>query len=363
MANSDSRLADEDLSKFFPSDPGKFAKSDDFANSDSLLEEESLSKPESSACVYSIHGSGGYGRLRPHKSTRMAAKLHYESKTDTYARFGNENQHTFCNDQRETDGEIPQVRSLRTGFPEHLWDTEWGDNMSQNGRNLIQVAYTGFSALSLYCPIDIGDSRTHGLVDCGAGINMANTHYVRSVIAKLGGDDIEIINDSLTVRVAHGQKWHLKRKARITYKIKGEVFKQDFWLSEDLQDDILLGMPSLRNGRTTLNIGYTSKEDFIYLRERNVKVPLKHRFYGVRHSRLPLSATINRLLPAGKGMYLPVHLRGKHGIMWPKGTALTGLVAGADNGNYACLPKPGLHELDKEGGTLILSRTIQGTMF
>ena len=221
MANFDSRLADESLLKFLPSKSDEFAKSDDFANFDSLLEEGNFSKSESSACGYSIHGSGGYDRLRPHKSTRMAAKLYYESRTKTYARAGNGNQHTFCDDQRETDGEIPQVLSLRKEIPKHLWDSEWGDNMGQNGRKLIQVAYTGFSALSLYCPIDIGDSRTHGLVDCGAGINMANTHYIRNVMAKLGGDDIEIINDSLTVRVAHGQKWHLKRKARITYLQRG----------------------------------------------------------------------------------------------------------------------------------------------
>ena len=274
------------------------------------------------------------------ESTRSAARAYWQC-------YGDECESTHSHEKSQSQGEkwepFPYVRRLKREIPTQLWDAEWGDGVNAIEQRSVENAYTGFSALSLYCPLDIGDSKTHALVDCGAGINMANTHYIRNVMARLGGKSIEIIRDSLTVRVAHGQKWHLDRKARVSYKIGNASFRQDFWLSEDLQDDVLLGMPALRNGRTTLNIGGTPDDDFIFLREQKVKVRLEHHPYGVRHTKLALSSKVNMVLPAGQGSYMTAYLRGKHGLMWPKGTPLTGLVSGASKGNYACLPKPGLH--------------------
>ena len=217
------------------------------------------------------------------------------------------------------------------------YNPDWGEGSSieekDGGGTLV---YTAFSQLALYCPIKIGRTETYALVDCGAGINLANSRFIASLISEFGKRGIEVVRDRLVVRVADGKNWILNRKANIRYEVSGQEFVQEYWLSPDLKEDVLLGMPSLRAQEVSLHIGLKAGTDVLHLRRSGLDVALKHFPNGVQIGDLPLKSVETAIIPRGRGRWLRVGLGDPRGLLWPKGRDLTGVVGSTPAQGYSC---------------------------
>ena len=217
---------------------------------------------------------------------------------------------------------------------------------------------TAYADLSLFCPMLIGNATAGGLVDCGAGTNLGNREYFRMLLKHrlVSPDDLQITKDKLTVRVANSQRWELNEKARLRYKIGNTTFVQDFWLAPELQEDVLLGMPALRNAECSLNIGRVSEEDSILLRETGEVVQLQHLPFGRHASCLRLSVMEHVHVPSGRAVRVRAFLRGAHGVYWGKQGAVTGLVGPYGRNRLDRYVRETLNEIDEDGGTYLVVR-------
>ena len=214
------------------------------------------------------------------------------------------------------------------------YDSDWGEEKRENRE--IKLVYTAFSQLALYCPVRIGQVETHALVDCGAGINLANSSYIAKIVSEFGKDRIKVERGRLVVRVADGKNWVLNRKATIRYEVGGQLFVQDYWLSPDLKEDMLLGMPSLRAQEVSLHIGLKAGTDVLHLRRSGVDVALSHFPYGVQTGDLPLKSVEAVTIPRGRGAWVRVGLDNSRGLLWPRERELTGIVSPTRVQGYGC---------------------------
>ena len=198
------------------------------------------------------------------------------------------------------------------------------------------LVYTAFSQLALNCPIKIGQTETYALVDCGAGINLANSRFIAKLVNEFGKGSIEVVRDRLVVRVADGKNWILNRKATIRYEVGGQEFVQEHWLSPDLKEDVLLGMPSLRAQEVSLHIGLKAGTDVLHLRRSGLDVALTHFPNGAQIGDLPLQSVETVIIPPGRGKRLRVGLSNARGLLWPKGKDLTRVVGSTSAQGYNC---------------------------
>lgn len=225
--------------------------------------------------------------------------------------------------------------------------------------------YTTYSKLSLFCPIQIGNSTVHALLDTGAGINMANTRYINSLVKgkpapASPSPDITVTRGNLTVRVADGKMWKLTQKAEINYLVRGKQFRNTFWLSPDLKEDMLMGMPGLRAQNVSINIGRDPQQDSITLRDHGVTVSLVHFPHGISSTKLNLIADEYVKVPAGTGRYVRVVVE-DGGVRWPRGSTLTGLVRPPVARHYSALPMESINSIKDDGSTVIFVKNHLGT--
>ena len=81
--------------------------------------------------------------------------------------------------------------------------------------------------LNLYCKnkkAQFVNTIVHGLVDCGAGINLISRKFIGKLVRNAGkhvADKIQLIDDRLEVRVANEKTWRLNKKARVEFKVGG----------------------------------------------------------------------------------------------------------------------------------------------
>ena len=193
------------------------------------------------------------------------------------------------------------------------------------------LVYTAFSQLALYCPIKIGQTETYALVDCGAGINLANSRFIAKLVNEFGKGGIEVVRDRLVVRVADGKNWILNRKATIRYEVGGQEFVQEYWLSPDLKE-----LPSLRAQEVSLHIGLKAGTDVLHLRRSGLDVALTHFPNGAQIGDLPLQSVETVIIPRGRGKWLRVGLSNARGLLWPKGKDLTRVVGSTSAQGYNC---------------------------
>ena len=193
------------------------------------------------------------------------------------------------------------------------------------------LVYTAFSQLALYCPIKMGQTETYALVDCGAGINLANSRFIAKLVNEFGKGGIEVVRDRLVVRVADGKNWILNRKATIRYEVGGQEFVQEYWLSPDLKE-----LPSLRAQEVSLHIGLKAGTDVLHLRRSGLDVALTHFPNGAQIGDLPLQSVETVIIPRGRGKWLRVGLSNARGLLWPKGKDLTRVVGSTSAQGYNC---------------------------
>ena len=244
---------------------------------------------------------------------------------------------------------VQEVKKEQRGEEQVLGDPEWGEGpmgRELTTRDEVQVC-TAFSQLALYCPVEIKGTKAYGLVDCGAGINLANSRFIAKLVSDFGSDGIEVVRDRLVVRVADGNNWVLNRRARIQYLVGGCHFRQTFWLSPDLKEDLLLGMPALRGQEVSLHIGSRAGTDVLQLRGNGTEVPLTSFPNGVQTGDVPLKAVETFTIARGTGRWVEVGVGRALGIFWPGDKELTGLVSPTSVQGYSCHPMPSANRILK----------------
>jgi hypothetical protein len=111
--------------------------------------------------------------------------------------------------------------------------------------------------LSLYCTAMFMNIKVSCLTDCGAGVNLISKRLLGDMIKNSGKhitQDVQIVNDRLVVSVANEKKWTLRQKAIIRFKVAEETFKQTFWVTEKIEEDVFFGIPALREMSASINI-------------------------------------------------------------------------------------------------------------
>ena len=185
--------------------------------------------------------------------------------------------------------------------------------------------------LSLYCEAMFAHIRVSCLTDCGAGVNLISKRLLSNMIRHSGKhitDDVQLVNDRLVVSVANEKKWALRQKAIIRFKVAGETFKQTFWVTEKIEEDVFFGIPALREMSASINIANFDDDegDYLVLRKTGTKVRLTHHPSGMTSGVLALSTEKPFTLQPFSGTTKDLVLRPGKGFMWPEGKPVTGVV-------------------------------------
>lgn len=185
--------------------------------------------------------------------------------------------------------------------------------------------------LSLYCTAMFMNIKVSCLTDCGAGVNLISKRLLGDMIKNSGKhitQDVQIVNDRLVVSVANEKKWTLRQKAIIRFKVAEETFKQTFWVTEKIEEDVFFGIPALREMSASINIANLDDDegDYLVLRKTGTKVPLDHFPSGVTSGVLALSTEKPFTLQPFTGATKELVLRPGRGFMWPEGKPVTGVI-------------------------------------
>jgi len=114
--------------------------------------------------------------------------------------------------------------------------------------------------LSLYCEAEFMNLTLSCLTDCGAGVNLISKRVIGRLLENTGQhivNSISLRNKSLTVSVANEDKWQLNQVATITFRVGGEPFTQDFWITDNIKEDVFFGIPALRAMSASINVAET----------------------------------------------------------------------------------------------------------
>ena len=168
--------------------------------------------------------------------------------------------------------------------------------------------------LSLYCDAVFMNMRISCLTDCGAGVNLISKRVIGELMRQGGkhvAENIELLNERLVVSVANEKRWTLKQKAIIKFKVGGQDFRQTFWVTEKIEEDVFFGIPALREMSASIDIAHygEKKGDFLRLRKTNTRVPLHHRPSGMTTGVLALSTRKAFTIPPWSGVRQTLVLR------------------------------------------------------
>ena len=185
--------------------------------------------------------------------------------------------------------------------------------------------------LSLYCEAMFMNTRVSCLTDCGAGVNLISKRLLSNMINQVGKhitDEVQIVNDRLVVSVANEKRWTLRQKAIIRFKVADQSFKQTFWVTEKIEEDVFFGIPALREMSASINIAHFDDKDgdYLVLRKTGTKVKLSHFPSGMTTGLLALSTAKPFTLKPFTGCTRELVLRPGKGFMWPKDKPVTGVV-------------------------------------
>ena len=199
--------------------------------------------------------------------------------------------------------------------------------------------------LSLYCDAVFMNMRISCLTDCGAGVNLISKRVIGELMRQGGkhvAENIELLNERLVVSVANEKRWTLKQKAIIKFKVGGQDFRQTFWVTEKIEEDVFFGIPALREMSASIDIAHygEKKGDFLRLRKTNTRVPLHHRPSGMTTGVLALSTRKAFTIPPWSGVRQTLVLRPGKGFVWPDDTPVQGLVHPAPRGEGLHYAKP-----------------------
>ena len=257
------------------------------------------------------------------------------------------------------DGPDPRVNRVNTYMEEHISNSDTYYGQVEEAKVYV------LHGLSLYAKIQILNMDSYVLIDCGAGINLISTGHLRKLIMKAEGHammDVKIVHRRLVARVANEKIWELKKKAIISYSIEGEQFSQEFWIAEDMAEDMIFGMPALRAMAATIHIAEKAKEgaDYLLLRNSGKKAFLQYYSHGITTSKVALSPLEPFTMRPGTAKVQRLKIRSEVGIAWPEGKELTGLVEPfINNDRPSAIPVLSLSKVDEDTGytSVILRNT------
>ena len=111
----------------------------------------------------------------------------------------------------------------------------------------------------------------------------------------------------------------------IRFKVAGETFKQTFWVTEKIEEDVFFGIPALREMSASINVANLDDDegDYLVLRKTGTKVPLDHFPSGMTSGVLSLSTEEPFTLKPFTGATKELVLRPGKGFMWPEGKSVT----------------------------------------
>ena len=231
-----------------------------------------------------------------------------------------------------------------------LTPEEWADGWIASTPK--HRAYTVAANNSLYIPWGAGTGHYSALIDNGANINLINERILSKLVSILPPDQLQISNDTLTASVANGARWVLRTKATITFHVDQHLYIDEFWVTPNLKEDVLLGMPALRTMYSTLFIAGEgdTEPDHLYLRNARKRINCHYLPHGVSHSPIPLYAVNQVTLPRHTSTVLRLQPKTKTGFYWPKDTPLQGTAEPAlRNGSFKALPMHNVSVCASEG--------------
>ena len=184
--------------------------------------------------------------------------------------------------------------------------------------------------------IDVGGHRVWMLIDNGASINLIHRRVLENIIkntGRAGLEQLQFKRETLPVSVANGQVWMLESAVQLTMHIAGRAVTAEFWVSDELSEDMLLGLKTQReysmstHTRTKENGG-----DYLQICEYDKEhIPLQNAKQGLVTTAVAMSSRkAITLQPGINRVLLPPQVTTR--ISWPtemKGMAVTGILTGS----------------------------------
>ena len=93
-------------------------------------------------------------------------------------------------------------------------------------------------------------------------------------------------------------------------------------------------MPSLRAQEVDIHISKVPGrgQDYLYLRNTGMKVPLEYAESGISTSKVALTVTDKVVLKPGSGRFLSLSLKNKIGIKWDEDSPIDGIIEPVQHG-------------------------------
>ena len=211
-------------------------------------------------------------------------------------------------------------------------DPEWGEYDRAR-------VYTTKSSVGdcLYVRLALGHASWDGFIDHGSSINLVNEQTVLSLMRE-DPSAVSLETGKLLATAAFSSQWVLRRKVWLRFTIGAHSFRQLFWVSPQMEDDLLLGMPFLREHGSTVHTGRTPGSDWIRFADSKVRYPLRQHRNGLRSGLVALVAAEDSSVPAYSGSPIDVRLKGRHDRVWPARELEGVLVPALTQGRHKLFP-------------------------
>ena len=263
--------------------------------------------------------------------------------------------------RRRVRRETTRIRSLQVKPSQETYMEEHRSNTGNYYSDEPQTQVYVLHGLSLYCPIDFLVSRAYGLVDTGAGANLINSATVRRIIESNGAHAMSILSvrkKRLVVKVANDKRWTLNEVASVEFKVRGQTFRDEFWVTPDMQEDVLLGLPALRKMGAILNLAEVANEgaDYLQLRRSGTRVPLSYYPTGISSNPMPLTPISKLVIPAGTAKLVNVQLRPGTGMVLEQNEDITGIVSTKADPMKSAVAVTSINSIEEDRSTTVLIR-------
>ena len=196
------------------------------------------------------------------------------------------------------------------------------------------------SMKGLYGRFKSGGVVCYGLMDTGAGINIISRRMLESLRRRNRfkvPDMSDEIPDKILVQVANSGFWTLTSRVEMILDLEGRKLMGSFWISEDLQEDLLIGLPFMEeyyigiHPRVLLPSQSTEKEGpcLSIMEAGNGVVKTDYLpLYGSNEGLLARSvAMVSRapiVIEPGTGVQVVLEPQGKYHIPWDSEGEITG---------------------------------------
>jgi len=124
---------------------------------------------------------------------------------------------------------------------------------------------------SLYAKGKVGGRTRWVLIDHGSSINLMREDVLQALIKDMTTEalwQLEVDTTPLTVRVANNKRWTLRKSVVLTVWLDKVPVTGRYWITSDMNDDVLLGLHTIIDARTQTNT-YPEDEGGCYFAFKN----------------------------------------------------------------------------------------------